>query len=88
MKRFLVVQRSYSDFPGGVETQLESRDIGFNYLRPFAGQASPASSSRACMPTGKGFSAPRALPWRRWSRRSISSAGGANCRYFALTPDL
>ncbi len=44
MKRFLVVQHSYSEFLGGVETQLESRDIGFSYVRPFAGQALPGSA--------------------------------------------
>lgn len=44
MKRFLVVQHSYSEFLGGVETQLESRDIGFSYARPFTGQALPASA--------------------------------------------
>jgi GMP synthase-like glutamine amidotransferase len=44
MKRFLVVQHSYSEFLGGVETQLESRDIGFSYVRPFTGQALPASA--------------------------------------------
>lgn len=44
MKRFLVVQHSYSEFLGGVEAQLESRDIGFSYVRPFTGQAFPASA--------------------------------------------
>lgn len=44
MKRFLVVQHSYSEFLGGVETQLEGRGIGFSYLRPFTGQALPASA--------------------------------------------
>jgi GMP synthase (glutamine-hydrolysing) len=44
MKRFLVVQHSYSEFLGGMETQLESRDIGFSYLRPFTGQALPANA--------------------------------------------
>lgn len=44
MKRFLVVQHSYSEFLGGVETQLESRGIGFSYLRPFTGQALPSSA--------------------------------------------
>lgn len=44
MKKFLAVQHSYSEFLGAVETQLESRDIGFAYARPFAGQALPASA--------------------------------------------
>ena len=44
MKRFLVVQHTYSEFLGAVEKQLENRDIGFAYCRPFKGQALPASA--------------------------------------------
>jgi GMP synthase-like glutamine amidotransferase len=44
MKRFLVVQHSYSEFLGTIEKELETRDIGFAYQRPFAGQALPASA--------------------------------------------
>jgi len=44
MKRFIVVQHSYSEFLGTVEKQLESRGIGFSYFRPFTGQALPASA--------------------------------------------
>ncbi|MBX9812252.1 MAG: hypothetical protein K2Y16_11680 [Burkholderiales bacterium] len=44
MKQFLVVQHTYSEFLGGIEKQLENRGIGFNYFRPFTGQALPASA--------------------------------------------
>lgn len=38
MKRFVVVQHTYSEFLGLIESQLEKRDIGFHYFRPFVGQ--------------------------------------------------
>ncbi|MEK6594523.1 MAG: GMP synthase [Pseudomonadota bacterium] len=44
MKQFLVVQHTYSEFLGGIEKQFENRGIGFNYFRPFTGQALPASA--------------------------------------------
>jgi len=44
MKKFLAIQHSYSEFLGALETQLESRDIGFAYARPFTGQALPVSA--------------------------------------------
>ena len=44
MKRFLVVQHSYSEFLGTIERQLETRDIGFAYFRPFVGQSLPGSA--------------------------------------------
>ncbi|QKT04572.1 GMP synthase [Ectothiorhodospiraceae bacterium 2226] len=44
MKRYSVIQNTYSEFLGLIETQLEKRDIGFNYLRPFVDQALPASA--------------------------------------------
>lgn len=44
MKRFLVVQHSYSEFLGTIERQLETRDIGFAYHRPFVGQSLPGSA--------------------------------------------
>lgn len=44
MKRFLVVQHTYSEFLGGIEKQLENRGIGFIYTRPFTGQSLPASA--------------------------------------------
>ena len=37
MKRFMVVQHSYAEFLGMLEKQLESRNIGFQYQRPFLG---------------------------------------------------
>ncbi|MGH8671414.1 MAG: type 1 glutamine amidotransferase, partial [Burkholderiales bacterium] len=44
MKRFLVVQHSYSEFLGNIERQLEKRDIGFAYLRCFLDQQLPGSA--------------------------------------------
>ena len=44
MKNFLVVQHTYSEFLGPIEKQLESRDIGFSYQRPFTGQDLPGSA--------------------------------------------
>ena len=44
MKHFLVVQHTYSEFLGLIEKQLENRDIGFTYCRPFTGQAVPGSA--------------------------------------------
>lgn len=44
MKRFLVVQHTSSEFLGAIEKQLENRDIGFVYSRPFTGQSLPASA--------------------------------------------
>lgn len=41
MKNYCVVQHSYSEFLGLIESQLEKRDIGFSYYRPFVGQDSP-----------------------------------------------
>lgn len=38
MKNYCVIQHNYSEFLGLVERQLEIRDIGFSYLRPFVGQ--------------------------------------------------
>lgn len=43
MKNFAVVQHTYSEFLGLIEKQLEKRDIGFHYLRPFVGQALPGN---------------------------------------------
>jgi len=38
MKNYCVIQHNYSEFLGLIERQLEIRDIGFSYLRPFVGQ--------------------------------------------------
>ncbi|TCV90084.1 type 1 glutamine amidotransferase [Sulfurirhabdus autotrophica] len=44
MKNFLVIQHTYAEFLGPIEKQLESRDIGFSYQRPFTGQDIPGSA--------------------------------------------
>ncbi len=44
MKTFCVVQHTYSEFLGLIESQLEKRDIGFSYFRPFVGQALPGAA--------------------------------------------
>lgn len=44
MKNFLVIQHTYAEFLGPVEKQLETRDIGFSYQRPFTGQDIPGSA--------------------------------------------
>jgi len=46
MKQFAVVQHTYSEFLGLIESQLEKRDIGFAYFRPFVGQDLPGSASQ------------------------------------------
>lgn len=44
MKRYAVIQHTYSEFLGLIENQLEKRDIGFLYFRPFVGQDLPATA--------------------------------------------
>ncbi|WP_308387853.1 GMP synthase [Acidithiobacillus sp. AMEEHan] len=44
MKHFAVVQHSYSEFLGIIESQLEKRDIGFSYFRVFLSQELPSSA--------------------------------------------
>ncbi|NIR59466.1 MAG: GMP synthase [Gammaproteobacteria bacterium] len=44
MKNYAVIQHTYSEFLGLIEAQLEKRDIGFSYIRPFVGQALPGSA--------------------------------------------
>lgn len=44
MKNFAVIQHNYSEFLGQIERQLEARDIGFSYFRPFVGQDLPGSA--------------------------------------------
>lgn len=46
MKNFAVVQHTYAEFLGLIETQLEKRDIGFSYIRPFVGQDLPGSAGQ------------------------------------------
>jgi len=44
MKNFAVIQHNYSEFLGQIERQLEVRDIGFNYFRPFVAQDMPGTA--------------------------------------------
>lgn len=44
MKNYAVIQHNYSEFLGQIEHQLEVRDIGFSYVRPFVDQSMPASA--------------------------------------------
>lgn len=46
MKQFAVIQHTYSEFLGLIENQLEKRDIGFAYFRPFVGQELPGSAGQ------------------------------------------
>ena len=46
MKQFAVVQHTYAEFLGLIENQLEKRDIGFAYFRPFVGQDLPGSAGQ------------------------------------------
>ena len=43
MRSFFVIQHSHHEFLGPIEKQLEHREIGFVYIRPFLGQAVPGS---------------------------------------------
>lgn len=77
MKRFMLVQHSYSEFLGMVEKQLESRNIGFQYQRPFLGNDLPASASQhdALWLLGGAFPAndELACPWLPQERRLIAN---------------
>lgn len=44
MKNYAVIQHNYSEYLGMIERQLEVRDIGFSYFRPFVGQDVPGNS--------------------------------------------
>ncbi|MFN4263623.1 MAG: type 1 glutamine amidotransferase [Thioalkalivibrionaceae bacterium] len=46
MKNYCVIQHTYSEFLGLIENQLETRDIGFSYFRPFVGQYLPGSAAQ------------------------------------------
>ncbi len=67
MKRFAVVQHTYSEFLGLIERQLEKRDIGFFYFRPFVGQELPATAAQLDALFLLGGRAPitdrKAMPW-------------------------
>jgi len=44
MKNYAVIQHNYSEYLGAIEHQLELRDIGFSYFRPFVGQDLPGTA--------------------------------------------
>lgn len=46
MKNFAVVQHTFAEFLGLIETQLEKRDIGFSYMRPFVGGDVPGNAGQ------------------------------------------
>ncbi|MFP4080364.1 MAG: GMP synthase [Ectothiorhodospira sp.] len=46
MKNHAVVQHTYPEFLGLIEGQLEKRDIGFSYFRPFVDQGLPGSAAQ------------------------------------------
>lgn len=77
MKRFLVIQHTYSEFLGLIEKQLESRDIGFIYVRPFTGQAIPASALQHDSLWLLGGATPitddEASPWLEDERRLLAN---------------
>lgn len=76
MKRFAVVQHSYSEFLGLFEAQLEKRDIGFDYFRPFTGQDLPGTAIHYDALFSLGGSAPvndaERSPWLEQELRLIS----------------
>ncbi|MFA9459852.1 type 1 glutamine amidotransferase [Thiohalorhabdus methylotrophus] len=43
MRQFFVIQHSHHEFLGTIEKQLEHREIGFVYIRPFLGQSVPGT---------------------------------------------
>lgn len=77
MKRFMLVQHSYSEFLGMVEKQLESRNIGFQYQRPFLGNELPTSASQydALWLLGGAYPAndELACPWLPQERQLIAN---------------
>ncbi len=77
MKRFMLIQHSYAEFLGMIEKQLESRNIGFQYQRPFLGSDLPASASQhdALWLLGGAYPAndELACPWLPQERRLIAA---------------
>jgi len=73
MKNYVVIQHNYSEFLGLIERQLEIRDIGFIYSRPFVGQDLPGSAlqSDALFLLGGSFTPldSDACPWLPQERR-------------------
>lgn len=77
MKNFAVVQHTHSEFLGLIESQLEKRDIGFHYFRPFVGQPLPPSPAQydalfllggACSPADAA-----ACPWIEEELRLVAN---------------
>ena len=77
MKRLLCVQHTYAEFLGALEPQFEGRDIGFNYVRPIAGQdvAGTPTQYDALWLLGTAFAAADGArtPW-------LEEIGRASCR--------
>ncbi len=77
MKRFMLVQHSYSEFLGMIEKQLESRAIGFQYQRPFLGNDLTTSASQhdALWLLGGAYPAndELACPWLPQERQLIAN---------------
>ena len=77
MKRFMLVQHSYSEFLGMIEKQLESRNIGFQYQRPFLGNDLTTSASQhdALWLLGGAYPAndELACPWLPQERQLIAN---------------
>jgi GMP synthase-like glutamine amidotransferase len=77
MKRFMLVQHSYPEFLGMIEKQLESRNIGFQYQRPFLGNdlSTTAGQYDALWLLGGAYPAndDLACPWLAQERQLISN---------------
>ncbi len=77
MKRFMLVQHSYPEFLGMIEKQLESRNIGFQYQRPFLGNdlSTTAGQYDALWLLGGAYPAndDLACPWLSQERQLISN---------------
>lgn len=76
MKYYAVLQHTYSEFLGLIENQLEKRDIGFNYIRPFVGQAVPGSAMQwdglFVLAGATRIDDPEASPWAGEEQNLIS----------------
>ncbi len=76
MKRYAVIQHSYSEFLGLIEAQLEARDIGFTYFRPFVDQDLPGTAIHfdALFVLGGAFplTDERRNPWLAEERRLLA----------------
>jgi GMP synthase-like glutamine amidotransferase len=79
MRSFIVIQHSYTEFLGTIEKQFEHREIGFNYSRPFIGDAIPGSPMDydACICLG-GPMAPDATADYPWLDNEVELIEGFN----------